>query len=182
MSLALANRYARAFVEALLSPAAAVSPEQGLDQVRAFEDLLAASSELRNVLLSPAVPPARKRAVVGNLAQPLGLAPTVRNFLFVVMDHRRVPLLSRIREAARAVLDERTGLVRASIASAQRLSPPQQERIRQGLAALTGRQVRCDYAEDPALVGGVIARIGSTVYDGSVHGQLETLRQKLVNT
>jgi len=141
---------------------------------------LSASSDLPAVLLSPAVPPARKRAVVSRLAAQLGVSTLVQNFLFVVIDRRRIAMLKDIRQAFETLLDERVGVVRADVSSARELASAQREKIRQQLARATGKQVRCEFAVDGDLVGGVVVRVGSTIYDGSVRGQLEALRQRLV--
>jgi F-type H+-transporting ATPase subunit delta len=128
---------------------------------------------------SPAVSPQRKRAVVTQLAKILPLSDLVRRFLFVVIDHRRPALVSEIREAYQQVMDERLGVVRAHIGSARELSGAEREQVRASLARLTGKQVQANFEVRDELIGGVLARIGSTVYDGSVKGQLETLKQRL---
>jgi F-type H+-transporting ATPase subunit delta len=179
MALAAASRYAKALVDLATAPGAAVSPRQVSDQLCAFEAALASSVELRRILLSPAVPPVRKRAVVGRLGQALGLAALVRNFLYVVIDHRRVARIGEIRAAFDTLLDERLGLVRADVASAVPLTETEQQAVAAQLTRLSGRRVRAEFAVDAALIGGVKAQVGSTVYDGSVRGQLETLRRKL---
>lgn len=179
MALAAASRYAKALVDLATAPGAAVGPRQVVDQLRAFEAALASSVELRLVLLSPAVPPARKRAVVGRIGETLGLARLVRNFLFVVIDHRRIEHVGEIRAAFETVLDERLGVVRADVASAVPLTQAEQQAVAAQLTRLSGKRVRAEFAVDGALIGGVTAKVGSTIYDGSVRGQLETLRRKL---
>ncbi|MBC7925781.1 MAG: ATP synthase F1 subunit delta, partial [Bryobacteraceae bacterium] len=109
------------------------------------------------------------------------LSPLVRNFLFLLVDRRRTDLLNEIAPAFEAAVDERLGLVRAEVKSATPLSEPQQAELEGALSLVAGRRVRCDYQVDPALIGGVVARIGSTVYDGSVRSQLEAMRQTLVS-
>ena len=130
-------------------------------------------------MFSPAVASSKKRAVIARFAADLGLAPKVRNFIFVVIDHRRIAELSDIREAFEAAVDEQTGFVRADVASAQPLSDAQRGVLESQLSRLTGRRVRMQFATDESLIGGAVARIGSTVYDGSVRGQLATLRRRL---
>ena len=145
-----------------------------------FADALEASSDLRSVLISPAVAPARKRAVVAQLAKQGGISALVRNFLCVVVDHRRTAMLSEIREAFRALMYERMGMVEADISAARELPAGQRRRVAAGLGRLTGKQVQCRFSVDQSLIGGVVARIGSTIYDGSVQGQLKALRRKLM--
>jgi F-type H+-transporting ATPase subunit delta len=181
MSLAVANRYARAFTDLVLAPNSGIGAGAAIEQIRSFEELVESSTELRNVLLSPAVPPARKRAVIGRFAESAGLARPVRNFLYVVVDRRRISLLPQIRQACQALLDERMGILRTSVMSARPIDAAQQGKLQGELAGLTGKQVRCEYSVDEDLLGGLVARIGSTVYDGSVRGQLDALRRKLLD-
>ena len=179
MSLAVATRYARALADVVLAPGSAVSATAALDQLKAFDALLAESADLRNVLLSPAVPPARKRAVVSEFGRTLGLAPVVRNFLFVAIDHRRVDLLGTIAKAFEDAVDERMGRVRADVRSALPLTEEQRAAVSAQLRQLSGKEVRCEFEVEESLLGGLTARIGSKIYDGSVRGRLDTLRQRL---
>jgi len=179
MSLAVANRYARAFADVAI--AARLDAVSIQEQLRSFEEALKDSVPLRNVLLSPAVSPARKRAVIDGLGERLGIAPQVRNFLAVISRHRRLLLLSVIRQAVQAQLDERMGIVRARVTSAHSLAGAQQAALEGALAGLTGRATTCDFAVDNELLGGAVARIGSTIYDGSLRGRLESLRHKLTD-
>ncbi|HTP86944.1 MAG TPA: ATP synthase F1 subunit delta [Bryobacteraceae bacterium] len=177
MISAVASRYANALLDVVLqSP---VKPAEVTAQIASVEALIAGNEDLRHVLETPAVPGSRKRAVLGDLAGPLGLSPLVRNFIFVIVDHRRIGYLSQIREAFEQFVDEKMGFVRANVSSAQKLDERQSRALEAELEKLTGKRVRAEYEIDPMLVGGATARIGSTVYDGSVHGQLESLRRKL---
>jgi len=181
MRSAVAGRYAKALADAVLAPGAKTDPRQALAELRSFEQIVGSSAELKNVLLSPAVSIGRKRAVVGRLASSVPLSPLMRNFLFVVIDRRRPDILNEIAEAFEAALDERMGLVRADVRSAAPLNESQRTALQQELSRVANKQVRCDFSVDPSLIGGVVARIGSTVYDGSVRTQLETLRERLVS-
>jgi F-type H+-transporting ATPase subunit delta len=117
--------------------------------------------------------------VVGRIGETLGLARLVQNFLYVVVNHRRIELLDQIRAAFEALVDERLGVVRADVFSAGELAGDQQKAIAAQLTRLSGKRVRAEFAIDGRLIGGVTARIGSTIYDGSVRGQLEALRRKM---
>jgi F-type H+-transporting ATPase subunit delta len=179
MLSAAGTRYARALVDVVAEPRSGVDPTAVLAQLRSIEQAIAASAELRNALLSPAVQPSRKRAVVARLFEPLDLARPVRNFLFVVIDHRRVGDFSTIVEAFEALLDERLGFVQAKVESAQPLSDTQRADLEREISRVSGKKAKLKFSTDPALVAGVVARIGSTVYDGSVRGQLDRLRTRL---
>ena len=177
MPNALAFRYARALADLAARPG--VDLETLRRELDAFTAALAESEDLRTALESPAVTPPRKRAVISRMAALLPISDLVRRFLLVVVDHRRVALLREIGEAFEAVIDNRLGVVRADVLSARELTAQQREQLLAGLGKLTGRQVRARFAVDEKLIGGVVARIGSTVYDGSVHGQLQALRHRL---
>lgn len=177
MISAAASRYAHALLDVVLE--SKVPPADVAAQIAAIEALVASSDDLRHVLETPSVPGSRKRAVMAKLAEPMGLAPLVRNFIFVIIDHRRLAYLSQIREAFEEFADEQMGFVRANITSAQKLDEGQSRALEAELEKLTGKRVRPQYNVDPTLVGGAMARIGSTVYDGSVHGQLQTMRRNL---
>ncbi|HYI96761.1 MAG TPA: ATP synthase F1 subunit delta [Bryobacteraceae bacterium] len=180
MPEAVSIRYARALADAVLSPTSEVKPAQALEQLRGFSNIVDGSAELKNVLLSPAVSNTKKRAVVARFAESLPLSRLVRNFLYVTIDRRRSDRLADMAEAFEAALDERLGIIRADVESASPLNDRQQSDLQQELSRLSGKQVRCDFSIDPELIGGVVARIGSTVYDGSVRSQLESLRERLV--
>ena len=176
---AVATRYAKALADVTSAPGGALSPQDALTQLRSFESALAASRELENALTTPAVPTGRKRAVVGRIAGVLQLSPIARNFLFVLIDHRRIALLGAILHSFDLIMDERLGFARAEVSSPRELTETQRGAINAQLEHVTGKRIRMRFAVDPELIGGVVARIGSTVYDGSVRGQLQTLGQRL---
>jgi F-type H+-transporting ATPase subunit delta len=171
------TRYAKALLDVVMR----TNPQQALAQLRLMNELTSASPELNTALLSPAVSPARKRAVIGRLMEPMGLSTPVRNFLFVVIDHRRLSELPAIVEAFDLLIDQRLGFVRAEVSSARSLDEPQQKGLEAQLSRLAGKKAKLRFTTDPALIGGVVARVGSVVYDGSVRGQLERLRVKLAS-
>lgn len=179
MPQAVATRYARALADSVLDPKNQIDPQGALAELRSFSGMLAESPELKNVLLSPAVTPARKRAVLDRFAQSVPFSRIVRNFFFVLVDHRRIDLVDEITEAFASVLDERMGVVQADVRSATPLSDGRQQELQVELSRLAGKQVRGAFSVDSSLIGGVVARIGSTVYDGSVRTQLESLRERL---
>lgn len=181
MPQAISNRYAQALADAVFAPNSGVDPRQVSSELHSFDDTVRSVPELKNVLLSPAVATGRKRAVVERLAAALPLSRLVRNFLFVLIDRRRADLLHEIAPAFDAAVDERLGLVRAEVTSAAPLSDAQVSELEAALSQVAGRKVRCEFQVDPSLIGGVVARIGSTVYDGSVRSQLDAMRQTLVS-
>ena len=176
---AVATRYANALADVVTGSSSPVRPPEALSELRAFEGALKESPELHNALVTPAVPIARKRAVVARIAEALGMSRTVRNFLLVLVDHRRIAETGAIADAFEVVLDERLGFARAEISSAAELSEAQRTALGAVLERLTSKRIRARYAVDTALIGGAVARIGSTVYDGSVRGQLQSIERRL---
>jgi len=176
---AVATRYASALADVVTAHGSSLRAEDAVAQLRAFEAVLRSSPELQNALLTPAVPGSRKKAVVGRIADVMPLSRIARNFLFVLVDHRRIASLTDIIHSFELVVDERLGFARAEVSSAAALTEAQRTALNSRLEQLTGKRIRARYAVDGALIGGVVARIGSTVYDGSVRGQLDSLERRL---
>jgi F-type H+-transporting ATPase subunit delta len=179
MLSAVATRYAKALVDVVTADGSGIDPAQVLAQLRSIQQLMADSVDLRNALLSPAVSASRKRAVMAKLLEPLGVRLEVRNFVFVLIDHRRVIDFASIVDSFEALLDERLGFVRADVSSVQELSAAQRGSLEAQVARLAGKKAKLRFTIDPALIAGVVARVGSTLYDGSVRGQLDRLRTRL---
>jgi F-type H+-transporting ATPase subunit delta len=159
--------------------ASVIRPEVALEDLRAIDAALASSAELRNALISPSVPVSRKRAVVGRIADQLGLSRIIRNFLFVLIDHRRIAEVPQILPAFELVMDQRLGFARAEVSSAAELSEAQRSTLNRRLERLTGKRIRMRFSVDQSLIGGVVARLGSTVYDGSLRSRLHGLERRL---
>jgi F-type H+-transporting ATPase subunit delta len=176
---AVATRYANALADVVSPGTSALRPETALAELRGFESALHESPELKNALSSPAVPVGRKRAVVGRIGDILKISPITRNFLFVLIDHRRIASLTDILHSFELIMEERLGFARAEISSARELTDKQRTALNAQLEQLTGKRIRMRYTVDESLIGGAVARIGSTVYDGSVRGQLQTLERRL---
>ena len=176
---AVGTRYANALADVVTAPASGVRPEDVVAELRSFEAALRDSTALHNALTSPAVPPARKRAVVGKIAETLKLSRVARNFLYVLIDHRRIAALEDVLQSFEIIVDERLGFARAEVSSACELTDAQRTSLSSQLERMTGKRIRMRFAVDPSLIGGVVARIGSTVYDGSVRGQLDSLGRRL---
>ncbi len=179
MPNAVAFRYARALADLAAKPGAAVDPRGVIADLETFERALVASPDLRNAMQSPAVPPARKHAVMARLTKRLSLADLVRRFLMVLIDHRRMPLLGEIREAFETVMDERLGVVRVDVVSARELTAAQRDELLREFSRATGKKARARFAVSGDLIGGLIAKVGSTVFDGSLRGQLQALKARM---
>jgi F-type H+-transporting ATPase subunit delta len=176
---ALALRYAHAFL--------AVATSAHLDsaaieqQLRDFSETLAGSHDLREVLANPSIPNDQKLKVLDAIASRIGMFPQVRNFIAVIMHHQRLHELDEILAEYHSVVDEQAGLAEAEIATARPLNDQDRTELEALVAKLAGGRVRTTYRQDATLLGGVVVRIGSTVYDGSIRAQLQQLKQKLVN-
>ena len=173
----VASRYARALVEVVL--------EQKIDadiarlQLHSILDAVNESSDLRRVWESPAVLADQKRAVLDGIAKQIGAVKPIRNFIAVLIDHRRIPMLNDIVRQFEAEMDAQLGFVEVEISSARTLTPGEKRDIENRVESMTGKKVRPRYSSNPELLGGVSIKVGSTIYDGSVRGQLEKMRQEL---
>jgi F-type H+-transporting ATPase subunit delta len=110
----------------------------------------------------------------------LGTTRQVRNFIAVLTDHRRLPLFGEILKQVEQELDDRQGLAEAKVSTARQLTDPEKQMLEAEIAKLTGKKVKAKYIQDTALLGGAVVQVGSTIYDGSVKGQLEKIREQLV--
>ena len=176
---AIAARYASALADVVTAPTSPLRPEDAVAELRAFETALRSSPPLHNALITPAVPGGRKKAVVSRVADILKLSRISRNFLFILVDRRRIALLAAVIQSFEVQVDERLGFARAEVASARELTGTQRTSIDGQLERITGKRIRARYTVNDSLIGGVVARIGSTVYDGSVRGGLNSLKRRL---
>jgi F-type H+-transporting ATPase subunit delta len=169
-------QYANALADIALAQGAAVPVTQQLGD---FTAAYASSTELRNILASPAVSKAEKRGVAERISARLGAGKIVRNFLFVVIDHQRTQLLPEIFESFQNVVRERQGVAEAEIFSPTALSEAQKKEMTQALERLTGKRVEAKFSLDARLLGGAMVRVGDTIYDGSLRKRLNALREQL---
>jgi F-type H+-transporting ATPase subunit delta len=172
-------RYAQAF--ASVAASARLDAAAAQQQMKDFAATLDSSRELREILENPSIPTEQKLAVIDALAERLGLMREVRNFIAVMMDHQRLGELNEIIAAYHHVADVGQGLAEAEITTAFDLNDDVRKDLEAQVAKLAGGKVRVAYKQDKALLGGAIVKIGSTVYDGSVRGSLEQLKQALVS-
>ena len=181
MAEALATHYASALADAVFGPNSGLSPEEAVAQFRTAESVFSGSKDLERALLSPAVSKSRKTAVMTKLIDELGLHRLMRNFLLVVVNHRRIQELRAIRKAFEVVIDERLGWLPAEITSAKELTAEEKQQVEQVLGTKLGKFIRARYEVDPALLSGVRARVASREYDATLRGKLEHMRQRLVH-
>jgi len=175
MSVA-ANRYAKALLD-VLYPASA---ELGLEQLVKFSSLLSSETQMRQLFENPTIAAERRKEVFKGIADSLSYESYVRNFINLLMERNRLDLLADIIVAYEKLLDEKLGIVRARVTSAGPLDAAQQRDIAARLEQVTGKHVRVELSVDPTLIGGVVARVGSTIYDGSIRQQLQVFKQRLI--
>ena len=173
----VASTYARAFADVVFG--AHLDAARALGGLRQIAALFSQSAELRRVWENPAVPADQKRKLLDAIVQRNGIDRPVRNLIAVLIDQRRLPFLSRIVEQLEKELDARLGFTEAQISSARELGDTEKRALENQIEKTTRKKVRARYGLDPSLLGGAVVRIGSTIYDGSVKGQLERIKEAI---
>jgi F-type H+-transporting ATPase subunit delta len=174
--------YARAFADVVMKKSNLLDPARMLEELHGFESLLNESDQLRRVMENPSIPGDRKRAVLDAVAGRLGTTRQVRNFIAVIIDHRRLPLFSEILKQLEQELNDRQGFAEAQVSTARQLSDQEKQILEAEIAKMTGKTVRAHYEQDASLLGGAVVQVGSTIYDGSVKGQLEKIHEQLIES
>src|SRR5712671_245111 len=173
----VASTYARAFADVVLS--SRLNPDRSITELRTIATLLSQSSDLRRVWENPAIPVDQKRRVLDVIAERDGIPKQVRNLVAILIDHRRIHFLEPIIAQLEKELDSRLGFADAQITSARELGDAEKRGFETQVEKLTGKKVRAHYELDASLLGGAMVRVGSTIYDGSVKGQLERLKEAI---
>lgn len=174
------NTYARALADVVLQ--SRQDPARTLQEAKDLTQLVAGSKTLRDVWGTPSIPAAQKRAVLDAIVAKAGISRTVRNFVAVLIDHRRISFLAPIVKQFEIEMNRRLGFTEAEIRTARDLSDDERRALESRVESLTGKKVRASYTRDESVLGGAVVRIGSTIYDGSVKGRLERLREQLTAT
>jgi F-type H+-transporting ATPase subunit delta len=175
-----ASRYARALADVVSE--AQLNPAEVLQQLEDFEGTFEGSKELREVLLNPSFPTAKRVAILDVVNRRIGCGPKVRNFLAVLISRERLAALREIVEEYRLEMNKRLDISDAQVLTARPLQDEERAKLEREVAELAGTRVNATFLEDKSLIGGAIVRIGSTIYDGSVRGRLERLRERLVSS
>ena len=176
---AVANRYARVFVDVVI--------EKQLDRSRTLQDLTTIarlvedSKELRRVWQNPSIEASKKRRVLDRIVEKMDASKILRNFFAVLIDKRRISALPEITLAIEREFNRRMGLNEAEITSAMPLAAVEMHALEDRISEVTGRKVLAHYKTNPSLLGGAVVKIGSTVYDCSIIRELENLRQQISN-
>lgn len=173
-----ANRYAKALFDVAITENAEL--EKLAKDLSEVTEVLHDNPELLRAAERVGVPDASRKALMAAIADRLGVADQVKKLVVVLTETRRLNLVKDLAEAFRERLLAHQNIVRADVTSAVALSPDKTRALADSLSQVTGKTVELQVSVDPELLGGVVARIGSTVYDGSVKTQLQRLRQELV--
>ncbi|NBD10318.1 ATP synthase F1 subunit delta [Corallococcus silvisoli] len=178
VNVSIARRYARAILDVA---AEGNRTDVVAEQLNAFADVVGKSPELSDVLLNPAYSRAQRSRVVEAVLQslPVTAEPALANALRLLVDRNRLSYLPDIARLYRDMADARAGRVRGQVTSAVPLTPDAVTRLQQSLQQLTQRNVVLETRVDPALLGGVSAQVGGTLYDGTLRTQLEEMRRQL---
>lgn len=174
----VARRYATALADVVLKSG---ETETIKSELKIWEDLIKSNNDLKTAFSSPAITHLNKEKVLEGLLAKTKPSKTTANFLRVLLRNSRLTELGAINEKFDAVLDERSGVVAAEVISARPLSESEKAEFQTNIAKMTGKKVNLNFDIDENIIGGVVTRVGSTVYDGSVKTQLENLKQQLVN-
>ena len=172
----IARRYASALADVVIDRDEAKEVQAELGQ---WNDLLQANANLQEVFRNPTVALDQKRAVLNTLINRAKPRPTTANFLKVLLQNQRLTELSEINRKFAEILDERAGMVAATVTTARPVPDEAQRSLRDKLTRLTKKKVRVNFQQDPNLIGGLVTRIGSTVYDGSVRNQLQQIKERM---
>jgi F-type H+-transporting ATPase subunit delta len=174
---AFVSRYATAFAEVVTSA--------GLDTLaidRQLSDFLGTwngSAELRSFFVNPAVPAAQKIAILDDLNARLGMQKELRNLMAVLIKNDRIGHVAEVAAAYHRILQEQLGIRPAEIVTARELGPEERNILVAQVGRLAGSKIEASFKLDKSILGGTVVRVGSTVYDGSVRGRLERLKEVL---
>lgn len=172
----MARRYASALADVVLAGGGGRAIQ---DELLAWEALIQSSDALQQVFSNPTIVYEQKRALLEEMIKRTKVQPPTANFLRILLRNQRLTELGEINKRLAQVLDERSGIMAAHVTTARPVSDEIKKSLSGRLAAVTGKDVRLSFATDQALIGGIVTRIGSTVYDGSIRNQLQRLELKL---
>jgi len=178
---AAAGRYARALFDVVQKEGGSL--EQAGKDLQQFVDLFAQHPALQATLANPAIPASKKQGVARALIERAGgISPIVSKMIMLLAERDRLTLLPDLSRAYGDRLMDHLKVIRGQVTTAIEVSPDRIRALEQGLAQATGRTVVLDARVDPSIIGGVVTRLGGTVYDGSITTQLQKIKQSLIET
>jgi F-type H+-transporting ATPase subunit delta len=173
----VARRYATALADVVVARGEAQEVQR---ELTAWETMMQSNEQLLEVFRNPTIPYEQKRKVLNALIARASVRPTTANFLQVLLQNQRLADLNEVNKRFAQILDERSGLVSAEVTTARPVPQASQDALLAKLTTLTGKNVRLSFNMDEELIGGVVTRIGSTIYDGSVRNQLQQVKDKMI--
>ena len=176
-----AARYARALADVVMD--AKLNTAEVEQQLEDFATTFAGSKDLRELLLNPSISAQKRVAILDKINGRVGCGPKVRNFLAVLISHERLGALAEILEEYQEEMNRRLSISDAEVVTARPLDGQERADLEGQVSVLAGHnKVNATFREDKSLIGGAIVRIGSTIYDGSIRGRLERLKEQLVSS
>ena len=176
---AVNSRYARAFVDVVFDKK--LDPVKAEDELRSIAEMVSSTPALRHVWDNPSVPAEQKRKVLDQIVKQIGASQMTRNLIAVLIDNRRIAALPEIARQFQEEVNARLGITDAEVTTARELSSDEKQKLEQQISSITGKKVRAQYRQDAKVLGGALVKVGSTIYDGSVKGQLRRLKEALSN-
>ena len=173
----VARRYATALADVVTKSG---ETQVVKNELKTWETMINTSENLKSAFTNPSISQEDKEKVLNGLIEKTKPGVTTANFLRVMLRNGRLTEISEINTKFASVLEERSGVVSANITSARELSEKQKSEVLLNLELLTGKRMTLDFKTDESLIGGMVTRIGSTVYDGSVKTQLQELKQQMI--
>jgi len=170
--------YARALADVVIDRK--LDADRVTADLNALETFLHESADLRTIWDTPSVSSEQKLKLLDAIAKKAGLLPEIRNFAAVLISNGRIRVFDRIAKEAIEQINEQLGIADAEIISTRELGAEERRSLETQVAKATGKKLRVRYLFDQGLIGGVLVKVGSTVYDGSVRGQLQRIREQLV--
>jgi F-type H+-transporting ATPase subunit delta len=175
-SQTVARRYASALADVIIERREEVQVQE---ELAAWEEMISGNATLLEVFRNPTVAYPQKEKVLNELIARTKVRPTTANFLRILLKNQRLAELPHVNAKLGQILDERSGLVSAQVISARPVSDPIKASLAEKLGQMTGKKIRLSFDTDETLLGGIVTRIGSTIYDGSVRNQLKRLGEEL---
>ena len=172
----VARRYATALADVVMARGEA---QEVRGELRDWAEMMRSNEQLLEVFRNPTIPYEQKRKVLTTLITRARVRPTTANFLQVLLQNQRLADLIEVNKRFAQILDERSGMVSAEVTTARPVAQSAQDALRAKLTTMTGQSVRLNFTTDEELIGGIVTRIGSTIYDGSVRNQLQQVRERL---
>jgi len=178
ISSAVFSRYARSLADVVLETGQEAAVDRDL---ATYREMFLAVPALLEALDSPAIPRDTKARILSQVMTQYPVHQTAANFLRILLEHNRIRHFHQIHDCYIKTVDERRGILSAQVTASDPLTGEQLSALRDGLARATGRSVTLSVKTDPALIGGLIVQVGSTIYDGSVRTQLAVMKQRLMS-